>query len=439
MKKIISVASLFIAVFVSSPLLAATESAATSLTIEITQGREQSVKLALIPFDVEVGISLPLNIHNIVLRDMQLSGQISPVPVNTMPSLPVSEAQVIYSEWQELDAEYLLLGQVSRDNAGKRYKVAYKLFDVFGNKKIRDEVLYFTDRSLLDTGHFLSDLVYEEITGIKGIFSTKIAYISITGKRTKKPLFRLEIADIDGKRPQILLSSRQPILSPSWSPDGTHIAYVSYERKKSNIYTQNLRTGKRRLISDFRGINSAPSWSPDGAKIALVLSRKENVDVYIMNMFTGKLDRLTVSPGIDTEPSWSNDGRKILFVSERGNRPQIFEYNFTNKKTRQITTKGKYNTRPRYIENGKSIVFVKQSNGFRLVKKSLITGSETFLSKTKNDESPSVAPNGDMIVYSTKVGEKSQLIVISSDGQVEYRLPSSANEVIDPAWSNYRI
>ena len=439
MKKLINTASLIIIIFASTPLLAAKSTNATSLTIEITQGREQAVKLALIPFDVEIGVSLPLNIHNIVLRDMKLSGQISPMPVSSMPSLPLSESQVIYSEWQELDAEYLLLGKVNKDATGRRYKVSYQLFDIFGNKKIRDEILYFTPQSLLDTGHFLSDLVYEEITGIKGVFSTKIAYVSVTGKRTKKPLFRLEIADIDGKRPQVLLSSRQPILSPSWAPDGTHIAYVSYERKKSNIYTQNLRTGKRRLISDFRGINSAPSWSPDGAKIALVLSRKENVDIYIMNMFTERLDRLTISPGIDTEPSWSNDGRKILFVSERSRGPQVFEYDFTNKKTRQITTKGKYNTRPRYVENGKAVVFVKQSQGYKLVKKSLITGKETFLSKTTNDESPSVAPNGDMIVYSTKSGGKSQLVIVSSDGQVEYKLPSSASEVIDPAWSNYRI
>ena len=427
------------ALFSTLTLAAGNKDDAANLTIEITHGKEQSASIAVVPFDVEVGLSLPENIHDIVLRDIQLSGQLAPIPVSRMPSLPVNDAQVIYEEWQAIEVEYLLLGRVSQDKTTKKYTISYSLFDIFGNAKIRNEVLYFTPRSVRDTGHFLSDLIYEEITGVKGVFSTKIAYVSITGKRSQNPLFRLEISDIDGKRPQVLLSSREPILSPSWSPDGTHLAYVSFERRKSNIYTQNLRSGKRRLVSDFKGINGAPSWSPDGSKLALTLSRKENVDIYVMNLFNNKINRLTNSPGIDTEPSWSNDGRKIIHVSERAGKAHVYEVDFSTERSKALVTDGRYNTRPRYIENGKGIVFIRQDKGYRLVKKSLITGEEVFLSTTTSDESPSVAPNGNMIVYSTKINAKSLLVVVSTDGQVEYKLPSAASEVIDPSWSNYRI
>ena len=420
--------------YATLPVFAADE---TSLTIEITKGREKAFALALVPFDVGNGVDLREDMFAIVKNNVAISGQIS--SLDSLPALPLTMSDIVYEDWQQAEAEFILLGRIRKDPGGK-FRIEYSLHDVYGGRTLRSETLFFNQASIRDTAHFLSDLVYEEITGLKGIFSTRIAYITIQGKRSQNPIFRLQISDIDGMRPQVLLVSRQPIISPSWSPTGNQIAYVSFERGTSNIFVQNLVSGKRSLISSFRGINSAPDWSPDGRRIALVLSRQENTDIFLLDLATGKTTRITDDPRIDTEPSWSRDGQRLLFTSERTGTPHIFEADLKRQTITQLTFKGKYNARPRYVENGRAFAYIYQGeSGFKLVKQSFVNDEIVELSRYFEDESPSVAPNGNAIVYSTKVRGKSTLVVVSSDGQVEYQLPTTSNEIIEPAWSNFRI
>jgi len=412
----------------------------TSLTIQITKGREQAFSLAVTPFTIDPGVRLNEDLFKIINNNINISGQLKSFPSSAMPARPKEMSQINYADWQQARAEFILLGHVRAD-AGGKFRIEYSLHDVYGERTMRSETLFFNQASIRDTAHLLTDLVYEEITGLKGIFSTKIAYITLQGKRSKGPIFRLQISDIDGMRPQVLLVSRQPIISPTWSPSGSEIAYVSFERGLSNIFVQNLVSGKRRLVSSFKGLNSSPDWSPDGRKIALVLSRRENTDIYLLDLATGKTTRVTDDPRIDTEPSWSGDGQRLLFTSERTGSPQIFEADLKNRRITQLTRKGKYNARPRYVENGRAFVYIHLApgRGYRLVKQSFVNDEIVELSRFSSDESPSVAPNGNAIVYSTQVQGKSTLVVVSSDGEVEYQLPTTSNEIIEPNWSNFRI
>ena len=429
-----------IAALLTSICIVAQAAEETSLTIEVTKGREQAYALAMVSPDIDPGVTFNEDLFDIVRNNVSISGQLKVFPTGSMPSQPRKISDIDYSQWQQSGAEFILLSKVRAD-ANNGYQLEYSLHDVFGERTLRSETLFFNQRSIRDTAHFLTDLVYEEITGLKGIFSTKIAYITLQGRRSQGPTYRLQISDIDGNRPQVVLVSKQPIISPTWAPSGREIAYVSFERGTSNIFAQNLITGKRRLISSFKGMNSAPDWSPDGSKIALVLSRLENTDIYVLDLNTGRTTRVTNDPRIDTEPSWSADGQRLIFTSERTGNPHIFEADLQNKRITQLTRKGKYNSRPRYVENGRAFVYIHLNDNkeYKLVKQSFVNDTPVELSLYSSDESPSVAPNGNAIVYSTQVNGKSTLVVVSSDGQVEYQLPSTSNEVIEPAWSNFRI
>jgi TolB protein len=406
------------------------------LVIEITRGVENPIKIAVVPFQVKSSGAFDADLARLIESNLERSGQFRRVGRETMLSLPGPDDEVFYRDWRAIDSEYTVVGSIARDDDG--FLVRYALHDVYGERILFAERVPGDSSSLRDIGHYISDRIYESLTGLKGIFSTRLLYVTAERRSEKDQTFKLILSDADGGRPRTIFQSSEPILSPAWSPDGSRVAYMSYRAKRPGIYIQTLATGEVKRVTSFPGLNSAPSFSPDGRKLVLTLSKDGNPELYVANLRTGELTRMTKHFAIDTEASWSPDGRSILFTSSRGGKPQLYMMNVASKTIKRVTFDGDYNSNGAFTPDGKSIVFVhRTAKRFHIAQMNLITRQISILTETDLDESPSVAPNGTMVIYATSNNEKSLLGLVSMDGRVRVRLPSVSESVREPTWSPY--
>ncbi|TVZ38092.1 TolB protein [Alteromonadaceae bacterium 2753L.S.0a.02] len=418
-------------------ILLASFAARAELTIEITQGMDNPTPIAIVPFSG--GAKLPENIQQIVSGDLLRSGFFSPVPPQDMLSTPWREQDIFYRDWRVLGTEYLVIGQIqqSASSSPNNYVIEFGLYDVLGQRNLLKRVISGSSSELRDLAHLISDTVYQAITGIRGAFSTKILYIEDL-KREGAGRYRLVKADADGARDKVLFSSSEPLLSPAWSNDMTQVAYVSFETGRAAIFRQNLFTGVREQLTNFQGLNGAPSWSPDGSKLAMVLSKDGNPEIYVLEMGSRKLTRVTRHFAIDTEPNWTADGKGLIFTSNRGGNPQIYQVGLETGRVERLTFEGDYNARPRITPDGKSLVMVHRYKGvFHIAWQDIASGDMRILTETWLDESPSIAPNGAMLMYATKHNNKGVLAAVSMDAGVKFRLPSKQGDVREPAWSPF--
>ena len=410
--------------------------ARAELVIEITRGVENPIKIAVVPFRVKSAGAFDVDLARLIESNLERSGQFVRVRRDTMLSLPGPEDQIFYRDWRAIDSEYTVVGSLERDTDG--LLVRFGLHDVYGERVLFAERIPGSSDSLRDIGHYISDRIYEALTGLKGIFSTRLLYVSAERRSEKDQTFKLILSDADGGRPQTIFQSSEPILSPAWSPDGSRVAYMSFRGKRAGIYVQTLATGEVQKVSDFPGLNSAPSFSPDGRKLVLTLSRDGNPELYVANLRTGQVDRMTNHFAIDTEASWSLDGRSILFTSSRGGKPQLYMMNVSDKTVKRVTFDGDYNSNGAFTPDGESIVFVHRSNQrFHIARMNLKTREIRILTETDLDESPSVAPNGTMLIYATSDEGRGLLGLVSMDGRVRVRLPAVSESVREPAWSPF--
>jgi len=423
------------------------------LDIEITGGVVGEHPIAIVPFSWEIKNAKPgTDVSKVLKADLSRTGHFAMVPEKNFLETPHHGGEVNFESWRALGVESLVVGRVRPGKQGN-YLVQFQLFDIYkGNQraatgpteqeyKIKQVIGYSlptTAKNLRRTAHYMSNLVYEAITGHKGVFTTRIAYITAKGKVQSKQ-YELQVADMDGYHPFTVLKSKQPIMSPAWSPDGQKLAYVSFENKKAQIFVQNVTTGKRRLVSAQKGVNSAPSWSPDGKHLALSLSRDGNLEIYSLNVSTQRLRRLTRNTAIDTEPNWSPDGKHVVFVSDRSGRPHVYRVSARGGRAERLTFQGNYNARPVYMPDGKKIALVHGSpEGYQIATLDLQSGVIDVLTPGRLDESPSFAPNGKMILYAASGRDKGVLSVVSADGKVKQRLVLQQGDVREPAWAPFR-
>ena len=414
-----------------------TASAHAVLTIEITRGVETGLPIAIVPFSWEGAVAPAQNVSDVIEADLVRSGRFAALPRKDFISSPHEDKDVVFKDWRILKAEALVIGSVRLVSPGK-YQVQFRLYDVFKQTQLAGFRYTVGSGMLRSVAHQISDIVYEKLTGEPGAFSTRIAYITREEPPRVKPVYKLQVADSDGFNPQTVVRSVEPLMSPAWSPDGNRLAYVSFEDKRSKVYIQNITNGRRELIAEFHGINSAPAWSPDGRQLALTLSRDGNAEIYIMRLDTRALKRLTYDPAIDTEAAWSPDGKDIIFTSDRAGSPQIYRMSADGGPAERLTFEGDYNARASYAPNGKLITFVSRQQGnFRIAVMQLDNRSMQVLTDTSLDESPSFAPNGRMIIYATEVRGRGVLASVSADGRVRQLFKFEEGDVREPAWSPY--
>ena len=406
------------------------------LVININRGVAIKSNIAIVPFRNEGG-PLPELLSDIVRNDFQLSGQFNIVSEASMLSLPTDRDDVEYSEWSQIDADYLLIGNITRSD-NNRFAVEFSLFDILGESRIISKIYRFNSEAYRSMAHIIADAVYEEITGSKGSFSTKLAFVKIQ-RQDGKELHSLIISDSDGMNQFTILRSPQPIVSPSWSADGNKLAYVSFEKGRSNIFTQEVHTGERQLVTAFRGVNSAPTWAPDDKSMAIVLSKNDNVDIYIIDLATNKARRVTTHPGIDTEPTWSSSGTKMAFTSDRSGQVQIYEYNLETNTIKKLTNFGNYNSRPRYGLNDNALVMISRVDGDYVTAYLDLTDNEHHLISDSNlDDEPTVSPDGNRVAYATKVGNYYRIAVSSIDfGDRNYLDLGGGGDYRSPAWGPF--
>ncbi|NND89915.1 MAG: Tol-Pal system beta propeller repeat protein TolB [Granulosicoccus sp.] len=406
------------------------------IEIEITQGGDNAIPIAIVPFGWSGSGEAPEDIAAIVDADLQRSGNFAPLNRQDLVARPVSGDVPRYANWRLSGADFLLIGGMRVAGAG--YVVEFQLYDVLQQALLTGFSFQVTDQTLRSAAHQISDEVYEEILGIPGAFNTQIAFVSVAGQ-TGNRTYQLQLADADGENPQAMLTSPRPILSPAWAPDGIRIAYVSFEnRTQSAIYIQDRQQGSRVKVISRQGINGAPSWSPDGTQLALTLSYEGNADIYVLQIDTGQLRRISDSDAIDTEAVWL-DNDTLIFTSDRSGAPQLYEVSARGGRASRITFEGKYNASATVSPDGSTVAFVHGAGpGFQIGLIDRASGLFQTLTQGTLDESPSFSPNGQMIIYATEKDGRGTLGAVSLDGSVVQSLSlNDGGSVREPAWSPY--
>lgn len=402
------------------------------LTIEVTRGVDNATPIAIVP----IKLAGSVDVSAIVAEDLRRSGLFEVMPRANMLSNPATAREVYFRDWRVVGMEYVVVGQVVRQ-PDNRIEITFSLLEIPGERTLFTQVVKGFDNELRDVSHYISDKVYEAITGIRGVFSTRLAYVTMISEQGE-PVYRLMVSDADGARERLMLKSVQPIMSPAWSPDGAELVYVSFETGRPAIFRQRLSDAKREQVTNFKGLNSAPVWSPDGQSLAMVLSKDGNPEIYLYSLATKKFTRMTHHFAIDTEPNWAPDGKSMVFTSDRGGTPQVYSLKISNGDIKRLTFAGTYNARPLLSPDGESLIMVHRSGGiFHIASQHLVRGDLRILTATRLDESPTIAPNGAMLLYATKAGDKGVLAAVSLDAGVKYFLPVRLGDVREPAWSPF--
>lgn len=405
------------------------------LRLDITEGVRDAVPIAVVPFGGQTTQSAT-DVAEVIGNDLRLSGRFAPLDRKDMIERPTRGEEIRFPDWRMLRSDFIVVGRVERDAAG--LGVSYELHNVQTGQALLNRRHASTEAGLRATAHRIADEIFEQLTGIRGAFSTRIAYVTVDGQPPSQR-YRLMVADADGYGPRTVVESSEPIMSPAWSPDGQSLAYVSFENKSSEIYVQRLASGERRRVSARQGINGAPAWSPDGRRLAIVLSREANLDIYVLDLATQALTRLTSQDAIDTEPEWSRDGKEIFFTSDRAGSPQIYRMPAAEgAKAERVTFTNSYNARPRLSPDGTELAMVTlESGGYSIGVMNLQSRSLRTLTRTRQDESPSYAPNGAAVIYATRDRGRGTLAIASSDGRFQQRLSSQTGDVREPVWSPF--
>ena len=418
------------------PLGAAQAQSQGGLEINIVGGNAAALPIAVVPFGGDCGAT---DVSAVVRADLDRSGQFRTADVNALPERPTTGSEVSYPLWRQLRQDYLLVGRCVPAVGG--YRTEYELFDVARQTRLLGIALTAAQASMRDVSHQISDAIYEKILGVRGAFWTRVAYVSASGLG-RDTRYALIVSDADGYNPHTVVTSNEPLLSPSWSPDGRRLAYVSFEGGNSGIWIQDVASASREKLTSFRGINGAPSFSPDGTRLAMTLSKGGNPDIYVMDLASRHLTQITNQLGIDTEPTWSADGSSLYFTSDRGGRPQIYQVAATGGGANRVSFEGSYNASPSVSFDGKKIATAQGAgNVYRIALMDRSTASPrwSMLSPGSLDESPSFAPNASMLVYAAREGRNGVLYVVSANGRVRQRLVTqSGSDVREPAWSPYR-
>jgi TolB protein len=417
--------------------LGAMQIANAALTIEITQGVDSALPIAVVPFDTaKLSSKLPVDLAAIVASDLNRSGVLKSMERAELPATPHYSNQVQYQRWRNAGQDYLVVGRVLEESPGV-YDIEFQLLDVLKKKQLLGRSMQARKRNLRSRAHQISDFIYEQITGTRGAFNTRIAFIRAQKKDAARN-YVLQVADTDGFNAQNVLESDEPIMSPSWSPDGKSLAYVSFENRRPESYIQHLATARRSKVAGFSGLNGAPSWSPDGKFLALVLSKDGSPDIYTLNTATKRLKRLTKHRAIDTEPVWTQDGRSIIFTSDRSGAPQLYLVNVAGGKPKRLTFEGRYNTAAALSPDGKFIAMVHGARGqYKIAQLERETGNLTVLTDSSLDESPSFSPNGKMVLYASTRGDNGFLFAVSIDGRAKHKLSDQAGDIREPVWGPF--
>jgi len=404
------------------------------LTIEITKGVEGALPIAIVPFGTEE--PLPEDIAAIIAANLQRSGRFESLPPQAYLERPTDISEVHFPDWRTLQVDYMVVGRVQPGRDGN-YLVRFQLADVLQGNPLLGLSFDVQASQLRRLAHQISDTIYERLTGERGAFSTRIAYVSAR-RQGRDATYTLVVADADGHNPQVVLRSTQPLMSPTWSPDGNKLAYVSFEGRKAQIMVQDVYSATRETVAAYPGINGAPAWSPDGRRLAFTLSKDGNPEIYIYTLSNQDLVRLTDNSAIDTEPAWSPDGNFLIFTSDRGGSPQLYRVDLNGERPERLTFEGDYNARATFSPDGRYLAMVHRERGrFHIAIMDMQTRETRVLTKGGLDESPSFAPNGRMIIYATSQQGRGVLAAVSIDGRVQQSLVSEDSDVREPAWSPY--